>query len=229
MYAEIIDYPETARRLTELILARHPHAKTLLEAACGTGAVLAPLRETFDVGGFDISADMLAVAAAKLPGVDLRRADLVDFDWGHKFDTVICVFSAIGYLTEPALIERAYHRLASHLKPDGVLVVEPWFGPDQWLEGRLGTNFVQGEDITVMRMSSSWLEDEGRVSVMDMHHLVGRRGAASHFVERHRMSLVTPAEHLAAFAKAGLEMDHDPEGLIGRGMYVGGLTTGAVE
>ena len=104
-------------------------------------------------------------------------------------------------------------------------MVEPWLRPDLWNVGFIGTAAAESGGVKVQRMNSSWLEDDGRVSVMDMHHLVGTTGdpAVRYFVERHRMSLVTVDEHLAAFASAGLEMTHDPDGLIGRGLYVGGL------
>jgi len=223
IYAEVVDYPATAARLTELIRSHKSDATTLLEAACGTGAVVDALRGDFEVSGFDLSAEMLAIARHKLPGVELRQADMVNFDWGGQFDAVICMFSSIGYLTTLQAVEQAYRRFAAHVVPDGVVVVEPWFTPDVWIDGHVGTNLVAGDGVTVMRMNSSWLEDEGRVSAMDMHHLVGRPGSVEHFVERHRLSLVTVDEHLAAFAAAGLAMEHDPDGFMGRGLYVGGL------
>lgn len=222
VYADIIDYPATAARLAELIWDHNPNARSVLEAACGTGAVIAEMPE-FDVAGYDLSPEMIAAARAKLPNVELRVGDMVDMDWGSRFDAVICMFSSIGYLTNLADIELAYRGFAALLAPGGVLIVEPWFRPEQWLPGHVGSNRSSKDEVTVMRMNSSWLEEDGRISVMDMHHLVGRPGNVEHFVERHRMSLVTPEEHLAAFAAAGLAMDHDPQGLIGRGLYVGGL------
>lgn len=223
VYAEVIDYPATARRLTAMIRARKPDASTVLEAACGTGAVLDPLQAEFAVSGFDLSNDMLRVARAKLPGVELRRADMVDFDWGATFDAVICMFSSIGYLTSLESIEQAYRRFAAHLAADGVLIVEPWLRPDVFADGHVGTVVAGADGVTVLRMNTSWREDDGRVSVMDMHHLVGRPGSVEHFVEQHRLSLVTPEEHLALFDASGLAMDYDPDGFIGRGLYVGGL------
>jgi len=223
LYSEILDYETTAERLIQVIRARSPEAQTLLEAACGTGSFLVPLRRQFDVSGFDLSEEMLAVAKRKLRGVELRCADMLDFEWGSRFDALICMFSSVGYLTDLESLERAYRRFAAHLEPNGVLVVEPWFEPDAWIVGHVGTNHVVGGDVSVMRMNTTWLEDDGRVSVMDMHHLVGRTRRVDHFVERHRLSLVTREEHFAAFAAAGLAMQYDPEGFIGRGLYVGGL------
>lgn len=227
IYAAIIDYPETGRRLAQLIRQRKPDARTLLEAACGTGAILVELRDDFEVAGFDLSEEMLQAARRKLSDTELRPGNMIDFDWGSRFDAVICMFSSIGYVTQLADLERTYRRFAAHLVGDGVLVVEPWFRPDAWVTGHVGTAQASRDDTTVMRMNTSWLEEDGRLSVMDIHHLVGRPGRVEHFVERHRMSLVTPEEHMAAFAAAGLDMTYDPEGFIGRGLYVGGLAAPA--
>jgi hypothetical protein len=43
----------------------------------------------------------------------------------------------------------------------------------------------------------------------------------SHFVEHHEMGLFTDDEYQKAFRNAGLTVIHDPEGLTGRGLYIG--------
>ena len=44
--------------------------------------------------------------------------------------------------------------------------------------------------------------------------------SVEHFVEHHELALFTREEHLAAFRAAGLQVEHDEEGLIGRGLYI---------
>jgi hypothetical protein len=223
IYADIIDYPAAAEQLTALIRARKPDARTLLEAACGTGAVLRPLRAEFEVHGFDRSEDMLRVARAKLPDIDLRQGDMRDFEWGSRFDAVICMFSSIGYMTDYDSLEAAYGCFAAHLVPGGVLIVEGWLEPVAFIVGHVGS-YVAGDDrLLVHRVNTSWLEENGRVSVFDMHHLVGRPEGVSYFVERHRLGLFTAAEHLRALAAAGFEAEHEPDLFLGRGTYVGVL------
>lgn len=223
LYGDIVDYPATGATLIELIRVVNPKATSLLEAACGTGAVLAQLVGYFDVAGFDLSQEMLDVARSKLPGVQLRRADLVDFEWGSRFDAVICMFSSIGYVTDFDSLVAAYGRFAAHLNPGGVVIVEAWFRPDQFNPGWVGTAAGGNEQLRVQRMNTSWLEDDGRVSVMDMHHLVGDSTGVTHFVERHRMGLFTVDEHLRAFSAAGFEIEHRADLFMGRGTYVGKL------
>jgi len=45
-------------------------------------------------------------------------------------------------------------------------------------------------------------------------------GEVETFVEEHATGQFTVEEHLAAFAAAGLAVDYDPEGLMGRRLYV---------
>jgi len=223
IYADIIDYPAAAEQVTSLIRVRKPDAHTLLEAACGTGAVLLPLRAQFEVHGFDLSADMLRVARAKIPDIDLRQGDMRDFQWGRRFDAVICMFSSIGYMTDYDSLEAAYGSFAAHLVPGGVVIVESWLEPAAYIVGHVG-GYVAGDDrLQVHRVNTSWLEESGRVSVFDMHHLVGRPAGVSYFVERHRLGLFTTAEHLRALAAAGFEAEHEPDLFLGRGTYVGVL------
>jgi len=61
----------------------------------------------------------------------------------------------------------------------------------------------------------------GRLSVMDMHHLVATPKRVEHFVERLELGLFTKDEYLEAFRQARLEVTHDEEGLMGRGLYLG--------
>jgi hypothetical protein len=42
-----------------------------------------------------------------------------------------------------------------------------------------------------------------------------------HFVEDHALTLFTESDFVAAFAAAGFHAHLDPEGLMGRGLWVG--------
>ncbi len=105
-----------------------------------------------------------------------------------------------------------------HLKPAGVIVVEPWFVPEQWRIGSLHLQTGEGEGIKVCRMCVS--EQEGSLSLLRFHYLVARPSGVEHFVEDHRLALRTVDEMLAAFQQAGLTVRYDPEGITGRGIYL---------
>jgi predicted TPR repeat methyltransferase len=107
-----------------LIEEHHPHAKTVLELACGTGSVLKELRLRYEVVGVDLSEPMLAVAAGKLPGVRLVRGDMTRLALGERFDVVLCVFDSINHLLSFEEWEAVFDRAHEHLDEGGVFVFD---------------------------------------------------------------------------------------------------------
>ena len=63
-------------------------------------------------------------------------------------------------------------------------------------------------------------ERAGNLSRFDFEYLVGTPDGIERFTERHELGLFTVDQHLDAFRAAGLEAEHDPEGPMGRGLYV---------
>jgi SAM-dependent methyltransferase len=161
----------------------------------------------------------LAIARERLPEVALHEGDMRDFDLGRRFDVVTCLFSSIGYVLTVEALERAVAAMARHLEPGGVLLVEPWLAPEAIVVPHVGAVFVDEPELKVARVNA--VEVEGRVSRFDFHYVVGTPGHVEHFVERHDLGLFTQDEQLAAFRAAGLEVEHDEEGLMGRGLYIG--------
>jgi SAM-dependent methyltransferase len=217
IYASIRDYPREAAELDRLIQERRPGARTLLDVACGTGAHLEHLGG-YEVEGVDLDPEMLAVARKRLPGVPFHEADMVAFDLGKRFDAVVCMFSSIGYVRTEERLRSAILSMARHLEPGGVLVVEPWLTPEAWQDGHVGAVFVDEPELKIARINAS--EREGNLSMFEFEYLVGTPEGVKHFTERHELGLFTVEDYVGAFRAAGLEADHDPEGPMGRGLYV---------
>jgi SAM-dependent methyltransferase len=213
---------EKLRALTEERLGRG--GGRLLDVGCGTGEHLRHLRRHYDVEGVDVNEAMLAVAREKLPGVPLHQADLLELDLGRPFDVVVCLFSAVGYLRDEAELRKGVAAMTSHLAPDGLLVVEPWILPEAFHPGGLHGLFVDRADLKLARMNVSRVEDG--VAVMDMHHLVGTEQGIEYFVERHELTLFPQSAYGAALTSAGLVVEYDPQGLTGRGLFLGRPTAG---
>jgi SAM-dependent methyltransferase len=212
------DYAQEAGRVHELIEERRPGARTLLDVACGTGKHLEQLRRWHDVTGVDLDPNLLAVARERLPDVALHEGDMRSFDLGRRFDAVTCLFSSIGYAGDEDGLCAAIAAMAAHLEPGGVLVVEPWLTPDDWIVGRPHVLTVDEPELKISRMNVS--TREGRLAIMHFHYLVGTPDGVQRFEERHEAALFTDEEYRAAFAAAGLAVDHDDQGLIGRGLYL---------
>lgn len=223
LFYEWKDYAGDAEKLHGLIEARAPGARTLLDVACGTGRHLEHLRAWYGVEGVDLDPGLLAVARKKLPGVHLEAADMRDLDLGRRFDVVTCLFSSIGYVQTPEALRSSVAAMAGHLAPGGLLIVEPWLTPstfDPSFPSRVVV--VDRPGLQAVRMNDSRVE--GRLSIMDFHYLVARSGSPlEHLVETHSLGLFTDDEHRAAFEAAGLAVDHEPEGLMGRGLWIGSV------
>jgi ubiquinone/menaquinone biosynthesis C-methylase UbiE len=194
--------------------------RRLLDVGCGTGEHLKFLHNEFEVEGLDVSEEMLDIARAKLPGVRFHKGDMVRFDLGCEYDAVISLFSSIGYVKTVERINTTLTCLARHTRPGGVVVVEPWFTPDAWKPDTVhAALFGDTPELRIARVNTSFRD--GRVSWFDLHHLVGTTKGTAHYVEHHELGLFTIDEMRAAFEQAGLETDYDPEGLTGRGLWVG--------
>jgi ubiquinone/menaquinone biosynthesis C-methylase UbiE len=214
------NYEKETAKLHELIQQhKRSPGNYLLEVACGTGGHVTYLKNNYSVEGLDISPKMLRIARKKHPDIVFHRGDMVSFKLNKQFDAITCLFSAIGHLKTKRKLGFAIRNMSQHLKPGGVLIVEPWITPQQWRGASVHANFVDRPELKIARMNTS--KTRGRLSVMDMHHLVATPNRIQHFVERLEMGLFTHDEYLDTFRQAKLETVYDPEGLMGRGLYIG--------
>lgn len=214
------DYAAEAELIHRIVDERRPDARTLLDVACGTARHLDHLRGWYSVAGLDADADLIAAARTRLPDVAFHVGDMRDFDLGRRFDVVTCLFSAIGYMHTPDDLARATATMARHLAPRGLLLIEPWLAPDVFDPHHIGGPTIgEGPDIKVVRMNGSRVE--GRLAVMDFHHLIGRPGSVEYVVQEHSLALYTDDEYRAAFEAAGLTAERDDEGPMGRGLWIG--------
>lgn len=213
---------EVAYLLRTLSPYRLKRSARLLDVACGTGMHLKWLKERFPTAeGLDLSPDFVRVARHSNPDLSFHVGDMRTFTMGTRFDVITCLFSSIGYMTSLVDLRRAVKNMASHLLPDGLLLVEPWFPPEKWKVGRVSM-LVAGDDaLRIVRMNTT--SRRGRISAFDLHYLVGTPKGVVHFVEPHRSGLFTAQEMIEAFERAGLQVEHDEKGPTSRGLYVGRL------
>jgi ubiquinone/menaquinone biosynthesis C-methylase UbiE len=118
------DRTNTALRLHKLIAQNKPNAKTVLELACGTGAVLTHLAKEYEVSGLDLSSRMLSIARKKLPEARFFHSDMTTFNIGKKFDVILCVFDSINHVLEFSDWKRVFGRVEAHLVKDGLFIFD---------------------------------------------------------------------------------------------------------
>ncbi|MCZ7530141.1 MAG: hypothetical protein M5U31_07215 [Acidimicrobiia bacterium] len=146
---------------------------------------------------------------------------MTTFELGRTFDVVTCLFSAIGYAQTVDRLDAAVSTMARHLVPGGVLVVEPFVKPDEWVVGRVAveTPVDDGRRALVRMVTSDRVDD---LALLDLHYLSGRDAEVEYSHEHLEIGLFTFEQYTAAFETAGLEeITVDTEGLIGRGLVTG--------
>jgi SAM-dependent methyltransferase len=214
------DYAKESRQIAHLVRRfGRPHSETLLDVACGTGNHLVHFRRRFKVTGVDSNPGMLRAARQKLPGVRFVRARMETFDLGRSFDAVTCLFSAIGYVRSERDLRRTVARFAAHLRPGGVVIVEPWFLPGAYRAGMFHARVFGTPDRPIVRMNQSL--QRGTRSILDMHHLVATEAGVRHWVEHHDLGIFPKRAYLAAFRAAGLRAQFLSGWNPSRGLVVG--------
>lgn len=214
------DYGAAAERLRGVVRARRPGARSILDVACGTGRQLEALAGDFAaMEGLDLDPNLLAIARGRLPGVPLHEGDMTTFDLDRRFDVVTCLFSSIAYVRTADRMRDAIARMAAHLEPGGVLLVEPWFSVESYWTGTITANHVDDPDLKISWMYVS--ERREHLSVLDIHYMVGTPDGIETFSEVHEMGLFAPEEYAAAMRDVGLRHEYDERGFFGRGLHLG--------
>ncbi len=220
IYSGIKDYVAESRRIAELIRREYPSARTILDVACGTAehARLLVQEHGFEVDGMDIDPVFVEIAHGKLAGGAIYQGDMIAFDLRKQYDVVTCLFSAIGYARTLDNVQRALTCFHQHLRPGGLIIVEPWFTPETFHPGRVTVNTAEGPGVTVCRMAHS--SADGAMCLLYFEYLIGQASGIERASEVHEVGLFTTDEMRACFQSAGLQVDYDPEGISGRGLYV---------
>ena len=113
-------------------LARHAaEAKRFLEVGCGTGFVLAAIRERFpalDLTGSEAFVRGLKVAHRRLPGLELLQLDARSLPFREHFDA-IGAFDVLEHIAEDEAVLAQFH---AALRPGGVLLLTVPQHPFLW-------------------------------------------------------------------------------------------------
>lgn len=216
------DYAAEATLVADLVETFRPGARDLLDVACGTGGHLRHFRSRYDCHGIDLDAGLLDVARERLPDVSFAEADMTNFDLGRRFDVVTCLFSAIGYIRTNDNLRSAIACMAEHLRPGGVLIVEPWILPENWDAWVARTSnycVAHDGDLTVGRFRAT--RREGTMTELLLHYIATDDKDVVVTQERHQVRMFAVDELTDAASRAGLDAKWDPQGIIGRGMLIG--------
>lgn len=219
IYSTFKDYPREATQIATLLRRLNPRCETILDVACGTAEHARLLAgQGFVVDGVDLDPAFVRIAKEKHPAGRFFEADMSDFHLSRQYDAVLCLFSSIGYLRTLDRVARTLTCFREHLKPGGVIVIEPWFPPGVLDTTRLARHTGEANGVRVARASR--IEVEGRLSRLNFDYEITDATGTRHAQEVHELGLFTTAEWMQTFRDAGLDADHDPKGLCDRGMFV---------
>ena len=221
IYSSVDKDYETEANKAHKFIQRNKQTKgsSLLDVACGTGFHASLLSKYYQVEGLDLDPQMLKVAKKKHPEIRFHQGDMTDFNLERQFDGIVCLFSSIGYVKTKSRLQKAIRNMGKHLLAGGVLLIEPWFTAKQWQSGRAFMTQINKPDLKIVRMSYSGRK--GKISTIEFQYLIGTSKGIEHSAEIHELGLFTHHEYMDAFKAATLDVTHDPEGLDGRGLYIG--------
>ena len=219
IYSTFKDYVGEAAQIAGLLRQANPRCQTVLDVACGSGEHARLLAaKGFAVDGLDLDPAFVRIAGRKHPAGRFFQGDMSDFHLSQRYDAVLCLFSSIGYLQTLDRVSRALTCFREHLAPGGVIVIEPWYGPGVLDPRRVVRNTGEANGVHVSRVSRT--EIDGRLSRLVFDYEITDRTGTRHEREVHHLGLFTTPELMQAFRDAGLDADHDPQGLTDRGLFV---------
>lgn len=215
IYRDLKDYRAETSKIDTLLKRFSPQPHRLLDVGCGTGEHALRLQQTYGylVDGVDIQPSFIEIAQLKLPSSRFQVADMRNFDLGQKYDAVLCLFSSIGYTETLEGLAAAFSSFALHLKPDGVLICEPWVTAEFWTPGIVDVTTATDPKTETIVTRTREGSTEGTISVLRIEYEIQSSSGLESFTETHRLGLFSLQQIEEALEAAGFDVnweDKDP-------------------
>lgn len=222
IYLKMKDY-EAEAKTTEDVIGRFEkrQSRTLLDVGCGTGEHLKCFTRNFQCTGVDIDSNMVKAAKRKVPNARFKVANMINFKLNKRFDVIVCLFSAIGYVKSPNNLAKTLENFHLHLNPEGLAIVEPWVFKKDFKKGFVGLDTYEDDELKLARMATSKMVKSQWL--VFMHYLLGQKGKIGYFTEIHEMLAADHEDYIQAFEDAGFrEITFVKEGLWNgsRGLFI---------
>jgi ubiquinone/menaquinone biosynthesis C-methylase UbiE len=213
-------YKEESETIHQLIQKnKKSSGNELLEVACGTGSHIQYLKKNYKIVGTDLNPDMLKVAEKRFPKIQFKTVNMISFNLNKKFDVITCLFSSIGYVKTYANLKKTIQSFSKHLKPGGVLIIEPFFSKDSYVAGSPHANFVNEPHVKITRMNVS--QRKGILAILDFHFLIATKKGVGYLRDKHELGLFDPKKSIQIIKDNGFKAKFLKNGLMkGRGLYV---------
>ena len=214
------DYKAESQKICDYIKKyKTSGGNDMLDVACGTGNHIPYLKKYFKITGIDIDQDMLKIARKKYPEVKFIRDDMRTFRINRRFDVIICLFSSIAHLKTYTNLKKTIKNFATHLKPGGVAIIEPFVQPELYIDKILDADIIDEPGFKLVRMNSS--RRKGNVGIYDFHYLIGEKGKIRYFVDTMELGMYESRKVLDILKKEGLKAKFIKKPKEYRGRYIG--------
>ena len=218
-------------RLIDRLLQKYANGnvRKVLDLGCGTGNHALPLAEQdYHVVGVDRAASMLEIARLKTAcrRIDGRatfyEGDLRNIDLDQSFDAALMMFAVLGYQLSNADVLAALRTARKHLRAQGVLIFDTWYGPAVLREGPSERiKCIPTESGQILRVASGELDSSRHLCKVSyrLWKIKGER-LAGQTEETHKVRYFFPLElnlflECAGFTLIRLgafpEFDRDPD------------------
>lgn len=175
--------------------------RTILDVGCGTGGHAFHLaRRGYLVSGIDSSKVMIDIAREKTEknriNVDFFLMDIRKLKLNKKFDTCICMFAVMNYLTTNEEIGKALSGIRKHLKDNSLFIFDFWYGPTVLrVLPSLRTKTVEKDGVKVIRTAEPCL-NVLRNTCNVTYHLIAIQGnvVVDEIREKHVVRYFFPEE-----------------------------------
>jgi len=130
-------------------------ATSILEIACGTGAILKLMEKQYEVSGLDLSKEMLSIAKKKIKKGNFYHQNMVSFSLDKKFDIILCIYDSINHLTKFTDWNKVFKNSSRHLNKNGLFIFDVNTLAKFDRLGNTSNDFVQqlGKDLIVDKTS----------------------------------------------------------------------------
>jgi len=224
------DYAGEAAYVRSLIERHHPGARSVLDLGCGTGRHALLLAESgYRMTGIDRSPEMLSAANAQLSAASPERAarlassgaaprflqgDVRTVRTGEKFDVVVSLFHVMSYQTANDDLKAALRTIEQHLRPDGVVIFDCWYGPAVLTERATArSRNLENERIAVVRKADPVVHPTRNCVDVNYHVSITDKqtGTVEELRETHTMRYLFSPEVELLLEGSGLKLKDSAE------------------
>ena len=207
------DYQKEAQILMAELKSMGRTSGSILELACGTGKYLS-FFEGWKRTGVDLCQDSLSCAKAQMEDVHLICSDMSDTGLLDTFDVIVCLFGGISYLPFDNRLKAIQH-WRKLLKPNGILIVEPWIEEEYIQFGKPFLFHFSCQEYAFSRVVTPKKEDQS--CVLEFFFLyIGNDGRRQKFLQKDVLHLQNHHIWKDLFDDNGFVLQKEIDGFLDR-------------